>query len=201
MKTYLLFILSLRSVILMACECPGISPINKDLAKDYDVIFIGRVDSVSTFATNGISTAYFTLEELYKGNTPQQLGVDFDGVSACLMSFAKDEEWIIYANYQRFNVISVKLCSHSRKHAKEGEQDFYATAAQRTFEQEKTVLKTIFGTQPFIEKEKWNKEQQEFKPRNEQPSGINKLLLLLISFGVMILIYILTRKKKKKNGE
>jgi hypothetical protein len=200
MKKYLFFILLLRSVVLMACECPPLAPISKELASDYDIVFMGKVDSVSA-AANGISSAYFTVEEFYKGHAGKHIIVDFDAVSACMMSFAKNEHWIIYATYQRFDVISVKLCSHSRKQVNASEQDFYATAAQRTFEQESEFLKTAFGVQPFIEKEAWNKEQQDLKPRNEQPSGMSKMVLVLISFGAMILIYILTRKKKRKNGE
>jgi hypothetical protein len=200
MKKYLLFILLLQSAWLKACECPPLIPINNELTKTYDIIFMGKVDSVSA-AIDGISTAYFRVEELYKGHAGKHVAVDFDGVSACMMSFAKNEEWIIYASYQRFDVISVKLCSHSRKQVNASEQDVYAAAAQRTFEQESEFLKNMFGIQPFIEKEAWNKEQQDLKPRNEQPSARNKLVLLLVSFGVMILIYILTRKKKRKNGE
>lgn len=201
MKKYLFFILIMRSALLMACECPPLSPISKERCDNYDIIFIGKVDSVSTAATGGISSVYFTLEELYKGHAVKQVSLDFDAVSACMMSFAKNDEWIIYANYQRFDEISVKLCSHSRKRMNAGEQDFYATAAQRTFEQEQEFLKKTFGAQPFQEKESWNKEQEDLKPRNEQPSGMNKLMLLFVSFGVMILIYLLTRKKKKENGE
>ena len=98
------------------------------------------------------------------------------------------------------DVAMVKLCSQSRKQFKASEQDFYLAAAQRTFEQEKEFLKTELGIQPFIKTEKWNNDQQEYKPHNEQPSGMNKIYLLLVSFAVMILIYIITRKNKKKNG-
>jgi hypothetical protein len=34
--------------------------------------------------------------------------------------------------------------------------------------------------------------------RNEQPSGINKLILLAISFIVMAIVYYVTRKKNGK---
>jgi hypothetical protein len=201
MKKYLLFILILQSAWLMACECPSIKPISKELADHYEVIFIGKVDSVSAAPSNGISNAYFTIEELYKGHTGKQVSINFDGVTSCMMSFAKNDVWIIYANYERFDVISANLCSHSRRKANATEQDFYATAAQRGFDQEHEFLKTTLGVQPFIEKETWNKDQQELKPRNEQPSAMNKMMLLFISFAVMILIYILTRKKRRKNGE
>ena len=158
LKALLLFIVIVHSAVSTACKCPPVTPISKELAKN------------------------------------------FDCASSCMMSFAKNEEWLIYANYQRFDVAMVKLCSQSRKQFKASEQDFYLAAAQRTFEQEKEFLKTELGIQPFIKTEKWNNDQQEYKPHNEQPSGMNKIYLLLVSFAVMILIYIITRKNKKKNG-
>lgn len=190
----------LYSAILMACECPPLSPVDQELTKNYDVIFVGKIDSLSPCSTEGIAIAYFTIHELYKGKASRRVEVHFDCSSACLMSFSKNEEWIIYAIYQRFDLVSVKLCSHSRKHFKTGEQDFYQAVSGRTFEEEQTFLKSALGEQPFIEKENWNEEQKEFKPHNTQPSNSNKIYLLLISFGVMILIYILTRKKRRKNG-
>ena len=183
-----------------ACECAPVVPVSKELAKGYDIVFFGKVDSISPCATNGISNAYFTIKELYKGNTPQQINVHFDCMSSCMMSFSKNEEWLIYASYQRFDVVSVKLCSHSRKRFSAEAQDFYLAEAKRSFDQEKEFLKTELGIQPFADTETWNTQQQELKPRNEQPSNNNKMYLLGVSFVVMILIYIITRKKKKKNG-
>ena len=184
----------------MACKCRSLPPINKEEAKQYDVIFYGKVDSVGTCNEKGIAIAYFTIEELYKGSSKQKTQINFDCTSDCLMSFAKGDEWLIYGKYQRFDQISVSLCDHNRKKARAGEQDFYETALQRTFDQEKDFLKTELGTHLFLQDEKWNKEQEELKPRNEQPSGMSKIYLLLSSFGVMIIIYIITRKKKNKNG-
>ena len=200
LKALLLFIVIVHSAVSTACKCPPVTPISKELAKNYELIFTGKIDSVAACATNGVARAFFTIEELYKGNAKQQVEVHFDCASSCMMSFAKNEEWLIYANYQRFDVAMVKLCSQSRKQFKASEQDFYLAAAQRTFEQEKEFLKTELGIQPFIKTEKWNNDQQEYKPHNEQPSGMNKIYLLLVSFAVMILIYIITRKNKKKNG-
>jgi hypothetical protein len=200
MKKFLFVIVLFLTSVVMACECPPVSSITLDLAKNYDIIFIGKIDSVSACATNGISIATFTISELYKGNSIKQAMVHFDCVTSCMMSFARNEEWIIYANYQRFDVISVKLCSHSRKYFQPGEQDFYLSAAKRTFDEEKEFLKSGLGVQPFIENESWNKDQQELRPHNDQPSSQRKIMLLLVSFIVMILIYIITRKKRRKNG-
>ena len=198
MKQILVVLVLLHSAVLMACKCSTVSPINQELAKAYDVIFTGKVDSISSCSTDAI--AYFTINALYKGKTTEQVAVHFDCTTSCMMSFAKNDEWIIYAIYGHFDLVSVNICSHSRKHFKTGEQDFYQTASGRSFEEENEFLKSSLGRQAFAEKENWNTEQKEFKPHNTQPSNSNKIYLLLISFGVMILIYILTRKKRKKNG-
>ena len=193
-------VMLLHASVLMACKCAPVIPIDQELVKKYDVIFMGRIDSIAPCSTNGISVAYFTISELYKGTTGKNVAVHFDCLSSCMMSFARNEEWIIYAIYQRFGVVSVKLCSHTRKHFASGEQDFYRAASKRTFEEEQSFLKNTLQLQPFTDAEQWNKDQQELKPHNEQPSNNSKIYLLLISFAVMILIYILTRKKRKKNG-
>ncbi len=190
----------LQSVMLLACECPPVAPVNQETLKGYDIIFSGKIDSVSPCGTNGIAIAYFTIDELYKGKTMKQTAVHFDCLSSCMMSMAKNENWIIYANYRRFDLISVKLCSHSRKYFQASENDIYLSTAQRTYGQEKDFLNSTLGIQTFIKEEVWNSEQQELKPHNKQPSNFNKIILLLVSFGVMILVYIITRKKKKKNG-
>jgi len=187
------------SIKAIACKCLTLAPINKEEAKRYDVIFFGKIDSVGACNTTGVAIAYFTINELYKGNSKQHNQINFDCASDCLMSFAKGEEWVIYGKYQRFDEIRVSLCDHNRRKAHAGEQDFYEAAAQRTFDQEKEFLKTELGIQPFIQNEKWNKDQEELKPRNEQPSGMSKIALLIVSFGVMIIIYIITRKNKNKN--
>ncbi|HRG37416.1 MAG TPA: hypothetical protein PK289_02695 [Bacteroidia bacterium] len=194
------FALLIFSTGAMACKCKTLASINKEEANQYDVIFYGKVDSVGACDEKGIAIAYFTIEELYKGNLKQHNQIHFDCASDCLMSFAKGEEWIIYGKYQRFDEIKVSLCDHNRRKAQAGEQDFYEAVAQRTFDQEKEFLKTELGTHSFIQDENWNKNQEELKPRNEQPSGMSKIVLLLVSFGVMIIIYIITRKKKNKNG-
>jgi hypothetical protein len=191
-----LLLFTFATIHAIACKCDT-PPLSKEEAKHYDLIFLGKVDSVGISDTDGICIAYFTAEELYKGNSKQQIPVHFDCKSSCMMSFAKGEEWLIYGTYQRFDVVSVKFCEHSRKQMHAGEQDFYS--GQQTFEEENQFLKTNFGLQSFIKDENWNKDQKELRPTNAQPSSSSKIWLLLISFAAMIIIYILTRKKKKEN--
>ena len=198
---HLFFILLVPTSGLLACKCPSIQPLTSGLMEKYEIIFNGKVDSVSACGDNGMAMAYFTIQELYKGKTKQHIIIHFDCISSCLMNFSANEEWLIYANYQHFDHVSVTFCSPCRKFFKKAEEDFNLAETQRTYKQEKIFLKNTLHLQPFIQKEKWNEQQAELKPHNEQPSDRNKIYLLLVSFGIMILIYILTRKKKKKNGE
>ncbi len=148
----------------------------------------------------GNAIAYFTINELYKGTVQQNVEINFDCSSSCMMSFSKDEEWLIYANFQKFDVINVILCGHSRKFFSNTAQDFYQVASQRTFDQEKQFLKTTLGVLHFAQTNEGNNQQTDIILRNEQPSGINKLGLLLISFAVMAIVYFVTRNKNK-NGK
>lgn len=197
MKNILLIII-LFSKTLFACECPNLLPITNELAHGYNVIFLGKVDSVSSINTKGNAIAYFTISELYKGNVEQQVQINFDATTACMMSFAKNEEWLMYSTYERFDELKVNICGHSRKLFNTGEQDFYQLAAQRTFEEEKKFLGTTLSIQPFAKAIEMNTQQIDFKPHNDQPSAINKLFLLLLSFVVMVIVYFVTRKKNKQ---
>ena len=198
-KKCILFLFFLFSKIIFSCECPSLQPISKTLCTNYDVIFFGKVDSVSACMKEGIATAYFTIKELYKGNVEQEVKIDFDCSSACMMSFEKDDEWLVYSTYQRFDLMTVNLCGHSRKLVNDAAQDVYELTAQRTFEQEKQFLKLMLGVQSFVKKNPINRQQSDLKPHNDQPSGMNKLLLLLVSFLVMAIVYYVTRNKKRNN--
>lgn len=201
MKKYIPFLFFLLTKVTFACECPPIKPISKDLFNTYDAIFTGQVDSVSACSTDGKSKAYFFINELYKGNLNQHLEVVFECSSECMMSFSKEEEWLMYATYSRFDMLVVNLCGHSRKFFNDPSQDYYQMAAQRSFEEEKQFLKTTLGVHSAVQNDELSQQQSDFKSRNEQPSGSNKLLLLLISFSVMAIVYFVTRKKKKKNDK
>jgi hypothetical protein len=163
------------------------------------VIFYGKVDSIIPCRTEGIGTVYFTIINLYKGSAEQHLSVDYDCTSACLMSFSKNEEWVIYAVFQHFDLVTVDLCSHSRKKITDGTADYYQVASQRTFEQENEFLKATFGTQPYAAHNQLNDKQKEMGPRNEQPSAMGKLWLLVVSLGAMIIVYIVSKKYFKND--
>jgi hypothetical protein len=191
--------LSILLVILFktffACECPPIQPITEVISKNYNVIFYGIVDSISPSSEKGFNTAFFTIEELYKGNIQQQVKVNFDNSSSCLMSFAKGEQWLIYAIYKNFDVLTVSICGHSRKFFKVAAEDFYQLNAQRTFNEEKAFLETTLKIQSFAKVNQLNEQREQFKPHNIQPEPINKLWLVFISLIAMIILFFVTRKK------
>ena len=197
MKKKIAILLFLISKAIIACECPELKPVSKELTANYDVIFFGKVDSVAYCSTQGKSFVYFTIDELYKGTTLQHIKIDFDCSSACLMSFAKDEQWLMYTTYKKFDLLTVNLCSHSRKYFNDATQDFYQIAAQRSFEEEKQFLKTTLGIQSYSQKNDLAEQEAQMQ-RNEQPNGMNKLILLLISFITMAIVYFVTRNKNKK---
>jgi hypothetical protein len=200
MKKLILLFFLLAAFFSNACECPPVEPISKKSAEVYDVIFYGKVDSIIPCGTTGIGTAYFTIINLYKGAAEQHVSVDYDCTSACMMSFSKNDEWIVYAIYQRFNLMTVDICSHSRKRITDSSQDFYQIASHRSFEEENNFLKTTLGIQSYSSHNELNNQQKDLKPHNDQPSAIDKLWLLLISCAAMIIIYIVS-KKYFKNGK
>ena len=182
-----------------ACQCPILSPISKELCNKYEVIFYGKVDSISPCATNGINTAHFTIIELYKGVAEQHVKINFDCSTACMMSFSKGDEWIIYSIFQRFDLMTVNICDHNRKFFSAAEQDVYQITSKRTFEQEKQFLNTSLGIQSFIKKNELNEQQSDLAHQNTQPSAITKLWLLLASALTMGIVYYINRSTKKND--
>jgi hypothetical protein len=196
-KAIFLFTILISNAIL-ACECPPVNAITKELCKQYDVIFSGRVDSIIPCSTKGIGTAFFTITELYKGSVEQHVAVDYDCTSDCLMSFSKCDEWIVYAAFSRFNQVIVNICSNTRKKVTGSAQDFYSLQTGQSYEQETAFLKTVLGTKAFAIHNQLNDQQVEMRPHNDQPTGWNKLWLLLTSFGAMAIVYIVSKKYFKK---
>lgn len=194
MKNFFLLFFCFAFTYCKACECPPIDPVSKELIKNYDVVFYGKVDSVIPCSNSGIGTAYFTIINLYKGSAEQKVAIDYDCTSSCLMSFLKNDEWVIYSRYEGFNLLTVNICSHSRKKIIDGSADFYQISSGRSFEQENDFLKSTLGILSFSVHNELNDRQKEMHPQNEQPSSINKLWLLIISLLAMVVVYFVSKK-------
>ncbi len=199
MKFSCFFIFLFISVSVYSCDCPPIQKIDSKKLKNYDVVFYGEVDSISSCNTAGISITYLTIKELYKGNVEANVRITFDCKSSCMMSFSKGDKWLIYGVYQRFDLLTVHFCGHSRKYFPDDSQDIYSVVSQQSFDEERNYLANNLGLQNFIHRNNnLNNKQNALKPHNNQPSGLNKILLLAISFIVMLAVYFFTRKKNKK---
>jgi hypothetical protein len=201
MKSLLIFLFSFLSLTSLACECPPSEPLSKEIADKFDVIFYGRIDSIKPCSSDGIGTAYFTIINLYKGAAEQHVAVDYDCTSECLMSLAKDESWIIYAVYQKFDLLTVSLCSPSRKKFTGGETDHYQVISQKSFDEENDFLQQSFGIKAFSSHNELNDKQREMQPHNEQPSAWGKLWLLLVSLAVLAIFFIVIKKFFKNDKQ
>lgn len=196
MKTAFFLFSFFLGISAFACDCPPLSNLDQSVIAQYSVVFKGKVDSVGNCSTKGFAKIYFTIEELYKGNCQQHVAVEFDCSSSCMMSFQKEEEWLMYTIYEKFDELSVHLCSHSRKKAKAGEVDLYQISSKRSFDEEQSWLLSNLGKQHFIPENKLQEDQRELKPHNDEPSDSGKLMLLAVGLVVMAGFIWFSRFKK-----
>lgn len=196
MRIIFLSFLFLFSTVCFACECGTLDPLTKEKCKNYDVIFYGTADSIGVCNDKFSAVAYFTITELYKGNIKRQAEINFDCNTECMMSFAANDEWIIYAKYSKFDFLQISICEHSRKKFNDDAQDFYLIESKRTFKEELDFLKTNLGILAFVQPTVVNNSVTDTGRHNTQPSSWGKITLLLVSLIVMSLVYYFTRKKK-----
>ena len=196
MKKVFLSFFILFSASCFACECGTLSPLSKDVCKDYDVIFYGTVDSIGACNDKWSAIAYFTIVDLYKGKVKKHVEVNFDCNTECMMSLAPDDEWIVYAKYIKFDFLQISICEHSRKKFNDDAQDFYLIESKRTYKEEIDFLKTTLGIQAIVESTVVNNTVADTSRHNTQPSSWGKVTLLLVSLLVMSIVYFVTRKKK-----
>ena len=196
MRILLISVLIFTSSYSFDCECSSLSPLSKELCKDYDVIFYGTVDSIGACNDKWSAIAYFTISDLYKGKVHQQVEINFDCNTECMMSLAPDDEWIIYAKYLKFDFLQISICEHSRKKFNDDAQDFYLIDTKRTFTEELGFLKTNLEIQAFVQPTVVNNTVTDTSRHNTQPSSWGKVTLLLVSLLVMAIVYFVTRKKK-----
>jgi hypothetical protein len=169
-----------------ACDCPPLKPIAVEQLESYHVIFKGTVTAL------GSGFALFTVQQVYKGKLTQQVKVLIDDTSSCRITFAKDDQWLIYANFIRYGNLQVDFCSRSRKYFADSTKDYYQSASLLTYESEVDFLKQKLGTQPL---EKGNPDSAAMQQHELiQPSMTNKFWLLIGSLFFFTLI-IFTLKK------
>ncbi len=187
-RWFVLFFLFIPLDAAWACKCSEHPPISKEQFTVYDVIFEGKVDSVSV-CKEGFSTAYFTLSSLFKGESFPQNEVRFDCTSDCQMSFSKGEEWIVYAQYFKYGKLELNFCSRSRKKIVAGD-DYFEALNRMSYSDEQAFLVKTLGTKKVLGK------KNETMPERVliQPTDYWKLWCLLISLVCMYVIFYLVKK-------
>lgn len=170
-----------------ACQCPATSLSIAECNK-YEIIFMGKIDSVKTCGNN-FGTAYFTVNELYKGNVTKNFKVLFECGVPCAQEFAAGDEWIIYSNYKQIDNAIMDWCSRSRKYFRIEKQDFYTVNYGNTYSQELQFLEDNLGLHRLLVETKNAAEN-----RNIRPSITTTILALVVSLLFIIFFYWLVNR-------
>jgi hypothetical protein len=175
-----------------ACTCPPLEKISKAQTDAYNSIFTGKVDSV-TLCAGQMSKAWFTVYELYNGDVPQRISVNFDCVSDCRMQLKPGEEWLVYARYAKFGDLRIEFCSRSRKHTADVNEDYSIAANGMTWDEEIQFLMKTYGVKPTgVEREVVDSEM--FNRELLKPKGMQIIWLLVVSLAVMGGIWLVFKK-------
>jgi hypothetical protein len=188
-----IFILSfsfliLNSAFLISCQCPT-TKLGMDECNKYDLIFKGRIDSVSS-CIDKKGHAFFKISELYKGLATERFEILIDCEAECAQVLNVGEEWIIYANYKQATNAKLDWCSRSRRFIKNEKEDFYAVTSGASYDQETEFLRTNLG----LHKPLKPLENQKVGEPNQLPTQKEFVVYLLLSIVGMVVFYYLFNK-------
>jgi len=177
------------------CECQTAGKVTKPIAEAYDLIFLGRVDSVSA-CVEGKATVWFNVTIVYKGAALERMPLAYLCSSECKPNFMRGQEWLMYAQYERYGEARVDVCSRSRRRFDNVVLDMYLASSGTTFDEEKNFIEKEYGRHNPM------KEQHGLQPiperHNQIPKGWTPVWLILISAAALGLGYWLTKKFWKK---
>ncbi len=189
--TVFLFLVALQAHAICDCLIGG-KPTVKNTST-YDIIFIGKVDSVA--AKDEKPRVWLSVTAVYKGVALKRMPLFFQSVGECSMKFEKGQEWIIYADYERYGEGAVDYCSRSRRRIANEHMDMYLETSGVTFDGEIEFLEKNYKRTAPVEP---NDDKQPIPDRhNEIPKGWTPVWLILASTAGAILIYWLFRKFSK----
>lgn len=166
----------------MACQC-SLTALGLDECNKYELIFKGKIKEVKPCGDR-YGEAIFELEELYKGNSPQQFTVLFECNKECAQNFAVGEEWIIYTRYKQINNALMDWCSRSRKFFRNEKEDFYTVTYGNDYYDELKFLREKLGLHRFLKPEVTVDEK-----RNQQPTKMETIVMLICSLSAILLFY------------
>lgn len=185
----LLIIASTQGV--WACKCKPTELTIVECRK-FDLIFKCKIEAV-TDCQNNRSIAEASILELYKGELTEKVNFSYDCASSCLMSFSKNETWLIYAKKNAQDQFEVSLCDRNRMLFIKPEEDYYFTNTDISFEDEISYLKKNIGLK--LNNTNQSKPAIDITQReNNDTSGINKLALLFMSLVLFLGVYLIANK-------
>lgn len=187
------FFFLLKSVSAI-CDCQTAGLATKANVDIYDLIFLGRVDSVS--ACSGDARVWFSVTVVYKGGALKRMPLYYDCKSDCKLNFLKGQEWLIYSDYERYGEAKVDVCSRSRRRVDNVVLDMYLQTSGQTFDEEKSFVEKMYGKHEPMEAR--NDLQPIPDRHNDIPSRWQELGMLFGSLGGLLLIYFLTKRFWKR---
>ena len=184
----------LLSIKANACNCTQPNLLTIAECVKFDVILQCKIDSV--MSCSGKSIANATVVEIYKGEKMNSIQLLFDCSSSCQMSFAKNEQWLIYGKWNDQKQLQVFFCDRNRKYFSKASDDYFAVNARVSFQDEIKFLKKNIGFKS-AEVSSNNNSIDITGRENFQTSGSNKLLLLFGSLVLFLVIYFVFNKMIK----
>jgi hypothetical protein len=176
-----------------SCDCPPLKKLSVEVLKEYPLIFQGQVDSVTV--KYGVSSVWFSVEDLFKGAAGKRSCIEIDNGERCPVQIEKGDEWIIYAYYSRVGSPAFNFCSRSRKHFSDPSLDYNSINYGIAYSEELDFLKKNTVQQVFVKPD----PAAEHLP----PSGLvhpdHTQLFYWLSFSLAGLLIILYLMKKYLN--
>jgi hypothetical protein len=157
------------------------------------LIFRGKTINVSK--GTDYDRVVFQVSKLFKGVSPKQVTVYFDGKNACAFKFNTGEDWLIYANYDKGKPF-VAYCSRSRKNVVNTNKnvDLMYVKSDLSVDDETDKLIAQCGLKPFSESMSSNENAHS----NIIPNGWQRIVLILVSLVGFVGIYLLVNRMGKK---
>lgn len=183
MKQIILFLALVFSIQqTKACQCP-LTTLGKTESDKYELIFKGKIISVKACGDR-YGEAIFSLDELYKGNSPKTFSVLFECGQECEQDFNVGDEWIIYTRYKQINNALMDWCSRSRKFIKNEKEDFYTVTYGNNYYDELKFLREQLGLHRFLKI-----EQSDDEKRNRLPTKTESIVILICSLSAVVLFF------------
>jgi hypothetical protein len=191
MKYLITLFLIPYSFNLFSCDCP-FSKLNLEECNKYEIIYRGKILSVNQ-NLNKPSEAIFEVLELYKGNSSKQFKLLFETKTDCAQQLIVGQEWIIYSNYKQIDNAKLDWCSRSRKLFANAKEDFYTISNGNDYDDELKFLRTNLGLHRLLQL-----ETIVSTSRNQLPTSLQSIIIVLSSIVVLVLFYFLLGKRFSK---